>query len=287
MWFNISKFSKELSLLRVLKKDLGLSVLRQKVLKDRLLSSLASADSDSTIIEPDFSLVIHKRVWVYATIPLALVILTGGTIFASAKSLPGDALYGVKKLKEKVETAIAISDTAQAKVEAKHAETRLDELEVITNQAEAAAPETPQPVASKAVKLEVEATSEAHVQLEKALNVLSDVSLKLEDKGETQAATQIKQKIDELTVKATNTVFDVEVEKEHGRYQVKLKTNGNYQNKNSNGSENSSDNAKWENNSEERLNESEDSYKIIPDIQLPNDSERNNSRNDKDEGSDD
>ncbi|KKT17701.1 MAG: putative serine/threonine-protein kinase clkA [Parcubacteria group bacterium GW2011_GWB1_43_66] len=196
MWLN-----KELKLLRVLKKDSGLNLLRQQALKEQLLSKLDNAPSSEHELTV-FSWGVHQHTWAYAVVPIVFIMFITGTIFASAQALPGEPLYGVKRLKERVESAVVIGETAHANIEAKHAQIRLEEMTVIT-------------------------THDAHVQLEKALNVLSEVNTKLETRGEVQAASKIKETINALTTQATETRFEVQREKEHGRYEVKLKPRNN------------------------------------------------------------
>ena len=225
MWLNVSKFTKELKLLRVLKKDSGLNLLRQQALKEQLLSKLDNAPSSEHELTV-FSWGVHQHTWAYAVVPIVFIMFITGTIFASAQALPGEPLYGVKRLKEKVESAVVIGETAHANIEAKHAQIRLEEMTVITTQTEAVAPEQTKDK-TKAQELEVEITNDAHVQLEKALNVLSEVNTKLETRGEVQAASKIKETINALTTQATETRFEVQREKEHGRYEVKLKPRNN------------------------------------------------------------
>jgi hypothetical protein len=77
-------------------------------------------------------------VWRYkATLaPIAIVlvfVLTGGSVFASKNSLPGDTLYPVKMLKEKVESLTATDTKARAEIEVTHAISRLQEVEQIVS----------------------------------------------------------------------------------------------------------------------------------------------------------
>lgn len=59
---------------------------------------------------------------------IAIVILGAGVSVAANRSLPGNALYGVKiNVNEKVRLALAASDQAKAKLEAEFAQNRLEE----------------------------------------------------------------------------------------------------------------------------------------------------------------
>lgn len=64
---------------------------------------------------------------------IALIISGGGTSFAAASSLPGDALYGVKiNVNEEVKSLIAIGPDAKTKVEANRVKERLNEAEELS-----------------------------------------------------------------------------------------------------------------------------------------------------------
>ena len=66
-------------------------------------------------------------------IPIAVILIfvltAGSTVFAAKKSLPGDKLYPVKMLNEKVESIMALGPKAKAQVEVSHAISRLEEVE--------------------------------------------------------------------------------------------------------------------------------------------------------------
>lgn len=65
---------------------------------------------------------------------LALIIavgIAGGAKRATEGSLPGDALYPVKKVAETVEKALAASDEQKVKIGIKHAKRRLEEVKIL------------------------------------------------------------------------------------------------------------------------------------------------------------
>lgn len=69
-----------------------------------------------------------------ASFTLAAVLVLGlvtGATKASESSLPGDTLYSVKKVAEKVERVLATSDEAKVKVGIKHARRRLEEVTLL------------------------------------------------------------------------------------------------------------------------------------------------------------
>ena len=68
--------------------------------------------------------------WATAVIVGVFVLLLAGgsTVAASSNSLPGDILYPVKLATEKVQTAFTFSDTGKAKLDAKLASRRAEEM---------------------------------------------------------------------------------------------------------------------------------------------------------------
>lgn len=77
--------------------------------------------------------VINKSLITKQRMTIAIIIallLGGGTSFAAENSLPGDILYPVKiHVNENVEELVAVSDTSEAKLQAKLAGRRLEEAE--------------------------------------------------------------------------------------------------------------------------------------------------------------
>jgi hypothetical protein len=72
-----------------------------------------------------------RRIYYYAMAPalaaLVLVFVAGGTTFASQKSLPGDPLYPVKILAERINVATAFTARARSKVRLASAAERVNE----------------------------------------------------------------------------------------------------------------------------------------------------------------
>ncbi|MDO8885389.1 DUF5667 domain-containing protein [Candidatus Oleimmundimicrobium sp.] len=62
---------------------------------------------------------------------LIVVLLSGGTVMASASSLPGDLLYPVKIATEEVQLFLTFNKTAKAELHLKFAEKRLNEIKAI------------------------------------------------------------------------------------------------------------------------------------------------------------
>jgi len=60
--------------------------------------------------------------------------LAGGTIGASASSLPGDTLYGVKQLTEQAQLSLAVTDASRAQLQLDQLARRLDEINRLLKQ---------------------------------------------------------------------------------------------------------------------------------------------------------
>jgi hypothetical protein len=69
-----------------------------------------------------------KRSWALAAILLILLLAGSGTVMASSDSLPGQPLYPVKTTMEKVQLKLTPSDLDKAKLHAKFAERRVEEM---------------------------------------------------------------------------------------------------------------------------------------------------------------
>jgi hypothetical protein len=153
----------------------------------------------------------------YIIAPLCLVLFLGVTTYASADSLPGDPMYGVKL---KIEAAqVMLSPTAEAKLKLrmKFAEKRLAELQALR------AAHIPQQAIdnhqSDKIEVEIKADSENHgstkveVKLDgkleqrqekaeqealKAIEKLDNAKNKFEAKIEHHRSEEIKNRVEEL-----------------------------------------------------------------------------------------
>ncbi len=79
-------------------------------------------------------LTLGSRRWVTATAAVALLVVFGGTgtVLASDDSVPGDALYPVKRAAETTRLFFAFTDTQEVDVRARLLERRMEELESVT-----------------------------------------------------------------------------------------------------------------------------------------------------------
>jgi hypothetical protein len=75
---------------------------------------------------------IKQKTFIIPAVAIVIVLsLTGGTVLAAKSSLPGEMLYPVKILNEKVQSFTAVGPEAQAQVHASQAISRLQEVEQI------------------------------------------------------------------------------------------------------------------------------------------------------------
>lgn len=74
---------------------------------------------------------LSARRLVPAFIVLALIFTSGGTVFASQVSLPGETLYPVKLLSEDVRVAVAFTPAKKAELQVEYAAERTKEIDVV------------------------------------------------------------------------------------------------------------------------------------------------------------
>lgn len=137
--------------------------------------------------------------------------LVGGTAFASGSALPGDALYPVKRLTEKVQLGLTVSEEAKANLQAEFAQERLNELTQL-----AKSHKTPPPGANLGLsatgttdveststgsggkgndEIEIHAKQEAKIEVNNAVINLQRVKDKLSAKGNSHAAAEVGKNI--------------------------------------------------------------------------------------------
>ncbi len=128
----------------------------------------------------------------YAAIGLVGLGLVGGTVFASNSAKPGDILFPVKKVAEKVQISLSSSDTAKAQLETNIAEQRIQNINEVS------------------VQHKAEAKVEAQSETDNALSTLKRVQGDLQAKGNTTAAAAIGENISKLQGKAKDNQLKVE-----------------------------------------------------------------------------
>ncbi len=118
-------------------------------LRQRLLAVAAVAPAPVAVPSP----VDRAKVWVSGwrvqkaisglAASMAVVVGLSGVSVAASRSVPGDALYGMKRSAEGVQLALSRNDVNRGKRYLQHAETRLDEIAKLVHTDLVAAPSAP------------------------------------------------------------------------------------------------------------------------------------------------
>lgn len=218
MIWNKDKFNKEIKSLPILvgKEDVlsasELQTIRQKVLKS-LSAETNTVSSRYTWSER------KEKIMRYVISVLVGLSLFGGTAFASTSAKPGDILYPVKRVTEKVQLSVTVSEQSKAQLQAKFAEERLKELAELKLKSDSSvstsATSTPNGKNEDRDKIEVEAKEHTQTDVNKAIEVLTQVRAKLQANGNTQAATALGENIARLQAGAINQNIKLEFESEN------------------------------------------------------------------------
>lgn len=230
--FNTSKFNKEIKALPGLLKDGPLGADRQQKVKDKILLALKSPQTAGAPAKGFFWTEKYERVVRYAVSVLLGLSLVGGTAFAtSGSALPGDFLYGVKIAKEKVQLTFAGSQEAKAKLKARFAANRLNELQDLPGGEElggaaglTAGSLQASTTTSSAFSLsdagrrhlKLQAQSEARAEVKAALKELKLLHGKLKAQGDQQAAAGISGDILNLQQQARSENLGLDIEDKAG-----------------------------------------------------------------------
>jgi len=166
-----------------------LSPLRQEALKNEIFKNLDKEVSNANKMNFFF----YKPLAISLTV-IIVIVLTGGVVIATEKSLPGDILHPIKLTAEKIQLKIAISEEKKATIEAKQAEERLNEATKIKEK--------------KSVEPLIE--KEAKVKAEKVIENLEAVKAKLETKANNKAAENINRAIEKIEKQAEKAKIRLE-----------------------------------------------------------------------------
>jgi len=217
MIWDKDKFEKEIKTLPLLvEKEDVLSVTELQNIRQRMLVTLKGETKVSS-----FRYIWAERKEKFMRYVISVLVglsLFGGTAFASNSANPGDLLYPIKRVKEKVELSVTVSEQSKASLQAKFAEERLHELDDLNlrknNQISTTATSTVGSNNNDDDKIEVEAKANAQVDVNNAINVLKQVRAKLETKGNSQAASAIGEHITRLQSGARSKNLKLEFEEE-------------------------------------------------------------------------
>lgn len=220
--FNINKFNKEIEAVKKLREaQSNLSLEKQEEIKSRILNTIASQSLEE---EPEsFWFKYHRKAVQYSLVLVICLMVFGSTAFASSNALPGEILYPVKRVTEKLQLNVATSEEAKVNLQARFAQKRLQELgelhkrtsiEILPAQIveSTSTPATTtlegivnikkelkfNKVKLQETEVEKKAKEEARVEVKEALENLRKVYKKLEAKGEIKKAEVLQKNITNL-----------------------------------------------------------------------------------------
>jgi len=185
--------------LKRLAESLDMPVSAQNRLKARVMQAVQETGQEIPVSSG--GAVYKRQVWAprFAFAVIAGFAVLGGSVFASANSLPGDRLYPIKQAKEQLELQFAAQGQPKAMVLARHAEVRLRELSDLKN-----AP------AEEIAKHQQEIRKQANTQVNSAVESLNRVKHELEDKGKTRAAAVVDETLSHLVASAKKAEIELE-----------------------------------------------------------------------------
>ena len=189
--FNLRNFKKEITELQTLKNQSVLSHEAKERVKSKLFFSLGQQDVQKISKRKIFYEYTFFRVSFAVFLGFFVV---GGTLFASASSLPGSKLYPVKQLKEKIEVKAVFTEKQKAMVQTKHAQERLRELDIIRKEVKVNNGEN-----NKIQKLPINQNSQEKIKIDKSSDSEKYKLIKQKQKNaETEAQIQVKNALESL-----------------------------------------------------------------------------------------
>lgn len=187
-------FESEIEALKSEDPDSVLHPLRQAQIKQNILQQIKTIPrSEYSPIEVIRSFFEYgsSSIMQYSFVALVLFTLVGiGTIQASDNALPGDKLYGVKLTAEQLQYALTFNHEDKAKLQAKFIETRIEENSSLSAQAK----------------------SEDSERLNQAIEALHTVQIKLEERGNTQAAAQVEANVKRFEERAAELKVELNLQ---------------------------------------------------------------------------
>lgn len=133
------------------------------------------------VIGPVIHFIKRPRIFMPALLITLMLIAGGGTSLAAQGALPGDLLYPIKiDINEEVVSALALSDEAEASLQAKLAKERLEEAETLAANG----------------KLTAELATDLSIHLKSHQEKAETLSAKLEAKGDLKTSGNIRSTIE-------------------------------------------------------------------------------------------
>lgn len=197
----LKKFYKENSI----PPDASLSESAKLRVKNRVISNLGvQLQPEPTSFWSKF--LMHS----YVLVPLVVILFIGGTTYASADALPGDALYPLKRQVESARIFIAPTEEAKLELEVNFAQKRLEEserLNNVTSKQESDAKKEKSPPKQENIRHEnnnegwarqnkrIQRDEKIRKDTENALEFLNKTKKDFEGKGNERKAQEIERKV--------------------------------------------------------------------------------------------
>lgn len=189
MILDTKKFNNEIRALKSIRGDDYLfHPLRRQQIKESLFRKISEKTENGVTSARIFRYAFSERRTIlmrYAILVLLGLMVVGGTVQASDNALPGDILYPVKRAAERMRLTLAVTEENKAAVQTRIAEKRSEELDKVFEKPDSGAREQGQ----------------AQNEVKNAIDVLTQVKVKLQIKGNEQAAESVTQAIDRLQSK--------------------------------------------------------------------------------------
>ncbi len=189
------KFKREILILRALSKQLLLHPLAQAQIKQYVIQKIS-------VEEPlgrteNYWWEQRQSVLRYAfSLFAGFALISGTAVHASSTTHPGDNLYLVKQIKDKVELGLAFSQKAKTEVLKKLAQERIDELNMLT--VHAANKDATPNIQNQIVDLQKQAKSHTCAELHKAIQALTVEQTSLASAGNVPNANILNEEIGNL-----------------------------------------------------------------------------------------
>ncbi len=184
--FGTEGYKNEIQKLQALKQATVLPIHKKQAIKQSILSKLNQPDLTEPLnIKNAFW---HMRTAWFVTSFGVLFFFVSGTIVASAYTAPGDVLYPVKVLKERVELNLAPTQSLKTSVKVKHAEERIKELQKLKAKN----------ISKQQTKLTASSTPVSNFVNNS--NIDSDFLSKQQEVVKNEAARQVEEALEDLKI---------------------------------------------------------------------------------------
>lgn len=168
--------------------------LDQKTTKARLLCAIAQGDIDGPIQPVQTR---HGLIFKFEVGLAGIVVVVSATFATAATSLPGDKLFAVNKLREKIILSLPLSAQTKAQIQTQIVEARFKALDVETSEKSATA------TSPTTNHRRLETIKESEESLNQAVNAISANQQDFEKTGNQQQAQKFNQTLSHLAQMAS------------------------------------------------------------------------------------